>query len=113
MREFGTQMERGGIWIDTRTDRETQPRMYFTSEMWDQRREEASLFIQRLVRGWFARRRTNALKKQKQHKRDEQINLEEEFRKNEEIKHKSEIERRMHPRTKEDFEILYDELEVY
>jgi len=39
--------------------------------------------------------------------------LEEEFRKNEEIKHKREIERRMHPRTKEDFDILFDELEVW
>jgi len=112
MREFGTQMERVGIWIDTRTDKEIQPRMYFTSEMWEQRREEAALFIQRLVRGWFARKRTNALKKEKEEKRNEQIRLEEEFRRQEEIKHKKEIERRMHPRTKEDFDILYDELEV-
>lgn len=38
---------------------------------------------------------------------------EEEFRKKAEIKHKSEIERRMHPRTKEDFNILFDELELW
>jgi hypothetical protein len=112
MREFGVQLERGGIWIDKRKDKEIQPRMYFNSEMWDQRREEASLFVQRLVRGWFARKRTNALKRQKESKRNDQITMEEEFRRNEEIKHKNEIERRMHPRTKDDFDILYDELEV-
>lgn len=38
---------------------------------------------------------------------------EDEFRKNEEIKHKKEIERRTHPRTKQDFNILYDELELW
>jgi hypothetical protein len=65
-----------------------------------------------LVRGWFARKRTNSLRKEKEGKRNEQIRLEEEFRRNEEVKHKKEIERRMHPRTKEDFDILFDELEV-
>ena len=30
----------------------------------------------------------------------------------EEVRHKKEIERRTHPRTKEDFIILYEELEV-
>lgn len=41
------------------------------------------------------------------------MDQEEEFRKNEELKHKKEIERRTHPRTKEDFQILYDELELW
>lgn len=35
MREFGTQMERTGIWIDPREDKVMQPRMYFTKEMWE------------------------------------------------------------------------------
>jgi len=38
---------------------------------------------------------------------------EEEFRKKAEVKHKQEIERRMHPRTKDDFNILFDELELW
>lgn len=45
MREFGTQMERRFLWIDKRNDKAMQPRVYFTSEMWDARREEAALFI--------------------------------------------------------------------
>ena len=112
MREFGAQMERQGLWIDQRNDKEFQSKKYFTSEMWDQRREYAALYIQRLVRGWFARKRTNSLKKSKEEKRKDQLGQEEEFRKKQEIKHKTEIERRMHPRKTDDFDILYDELEV-
>lgn len=112
MREFGTQVERKGIWIDKREDVEIQAKMYFSSEMWEARREAASLFIQRLVRGWFARKRTAALKKEREDKRKAELAMEEEFRKKEEIRHKKEIERRMHPRTKEDFATLYEELEV-
>jgi hypothetical protein len=58
-------MEKEGIFIDTRNDKLVQPVMYFNSEMWEERRNEAALFIQRLTRGWFARKRANALKKKK------------------------------------------------
>lgn len=81
--------------------------------MWEERREEAALYIQRKVRGWRARRRTQKLKKQKEEKRKEQLEKEEEYRRKEEAKHKREIERRTHPRTKDDFNILYDELELW
>ncbi len=61
-------MEVEGLFIDTRTDRVVEPRFYFDSNMWEQRRNEAALFIQRLTRGMFARNRTNELKRQKQQK---------------------------------------------
>lgn len=38
--------------------------------------------------------------------------MQENQRKNEETRHKEEIERRRNPKTKKDFEILYNELEV-
>jgi hypothetical protein len=62
---MGTQMEKENLFIDRRNDKIVETRMYFTSEMWEERREEAALYIQRLVRGWFARRRTNALRDQR------------------------------------------------
>lgn len=55
-------MEKIGLYIDKRSNKSTEAKMYFTSEMWEERREEAALYIQRLIRGWFARRRTNALR---------------------------------------------------
>jgi hypothetical protein len=65
MREMGTQMEKENLFIDQRKDKVVETRMYFTSEMWEERREEAALYVQRLIRGWFARRRTNSLRDQR------------------------------------------------
>ena len=39
--------------------------MYFDSEMWNERRQEAALYIQRLTRGWFGRIRAKNLKEKK------------------------------------------------
>ena len=38
---------------------------YFDSEMWLERRNEAALYIQRLTRGWFARKLASKLRRQK------------------------------------------------
>ena len=105
-------MEREGIWIDSRQDKTLQPKTYFTSEMWARLREAKTLHIQRMVRGWFARRVADALLKERNLLRIEQAKREEEFRQKEEEKHKKEIERRIHPKNPKDFEILYKELEV-
>jgi len=59
-------MERRFIWIDKRNDKPMIPFSYFTSQMWDARREEAALFIQRLFRGWLARKRVNNLRKKRE-----------------------------------------------
>jgi hypothetical protein len=47
--------------------------MYFDSNMWEERRNEAALYIQRLTRGWFARKLANKLRKQKYDKIQKQI----------------------------------------
>ena len=38
MREFGTQMERTGIYIDKRSDKKAIAKPYFSSKMWNERR---------------------------------------------------------------------------
>ena len=45
MREFGTQMEKVGLFIDTRKDKIMYPKPYFSSEMWKKQREETTLLI--------------------------------------------------------------------
>lgn len=87
-REYGTQMEVAGLFIDTRNDRVVEPKFYFDSKMWEERRNEAALFIQRLTRGMFARNRTNELKRQKMEAARTKMEQEEKIRKAEEIKHK-------------------------
>lgn len=56
--------------------------MYFDSDMWYDRRREAVLYIQRLVRGWFARRRSKKLKKIKEDQYLQQMEIVEKKRKN-------------------------------
>ena len=106
-------MEKEGLFIDTRTDKVVEPNMYFDSDMWYDRRWEAALFIQRLVRGWFARRRAKKLKSNKEEEFKREVEMNEKKRKNEEVRHKEEIERRRNPKSKKDFDILYHELEVW
>ena len=113
MREQGCQMETGGIFIDRRDDKIIYPRKYFSSSMWTKQREETTLYIQCRVRGWFARRRANKLRKNRFDRDGELISRQAELQQMEEERHKEEIERRMHPKTAKDFDILYNELEAW
>ena len=76
-------MEKEGLFLDTRTDKPMEPQMYFDSDMWEERRNEAALFIQRLTRGWFARKRANGLKKHKQDEYQRDQEMDEKRRKDE------------------------------
>ena len=71
-----------------RTDKVVEPSMYFDSEMCEERRNEAALFIQRLTRGWFARKLATRLKNQKLKQFQKELEEESEFRKTEEQRHK-------------------------
>lgn len=113
MREFGTQMEKSELYLDRRADTIIYPRPYFSSAMWKKQREETTLYIQCHVRGWFARRLANSLRKQRDDKEQEVRRRREELRLQEEQKHKEEIERRMHPKKGKDFEVLFNELEAW
>jgi hypothetical protein len=113
-RELGTQMDKiGVVWLDPRKDREVLPQPYFTSEEWLMQREEAALYIQRCTRRWFAVKRRKELKAIRDENDQKILKRQEELRKEEEKKHKAEIERRMEPRSQEDFEILFKELEMW
>ena len=84
-------MEKEGLFIDARTDKNVRPNMYFDSEMWEQRRNQAALFIQRLTKGWFARKLAAKLRRQKYEKIQKEVEEDQAFRKQEEIRHKQEI----------------------
>ena len=63
-------MEKPGLYIDTRNDKIIYPKKYFSSAMWNKKREATTLKIQCHVRAWFARRTANGLRK----KRDDRDN---------------------------------------
>lgn len=113
-KECGTQMDKiGVVLLDPRKDKEVEPLTYFTSEEWLVERERAALYIQCCTRRWFAIKRRKELKGIRDESDEKILKRQEELRKEEEKRHKAEIERRMHPRTVDDFEILYKELEMW
>ncbi|CAE7204750.1 IQUB [Symbiodinium microadriaticum] len=113
-RDNGTQMDKVGLYIDSRGDKTMEPRRpYFSSA------DKAALLLERCVmiqchaRGMLARRRTRQLRQMRQ-ERHELARKEAERRQLEaDLRHKREVERRMHPRTFEDFSVLYKELEAW
>jgi len=113
MREQGCQMETAGLFIDRRNDKIIYPRPYFSSAMWTKQREDTTLYIQCRVRGYFARVRANKLRQHKAMRDSEMLARQQEMQETEEKRHKVEIERRMHPKSGKDFEVLYNELEQW
>lgn len=55
-RELGTQMEVVGLFIDRRQDKIMIPTKYFTAEQWDYKKESTVLYLQKMMRGFLARK---------------------------------------------------------
>lgn len=112
-REGGAQTKRSDLHFDTATDREVTPRPYFTSEQLMAVRQKAALHIQCQWRASMAREAAEALRREREEAAA--AAYEDEMRKAAELeaKHQRDIERRMHPRTAEDFGVLYDEVEAW
>ena len=105
-REFGTQMAYVGLYIDTRQDKEIGPTEYFTSEKWEEKKINTVRYLQKMMRGFFARKTCRELKKaREEEKKQIEIQEEEEHKKNE-AKNRKEIKRRLHPKTSNDFKLL-------
>lgn len=110
-REAGTQMERKDIHIDTVRDRIVRARAYFDSTQHHYLKTSSVLSIQCLWRGYVARCRAQAIRDGRL-KRKEAAEAESSIERVEsEAKHKIEVQRRMQPKTFDDFEILYNELD--
>jgi len=110
-REGGTQMSRPDLYMDHSGDREISARPYFNSELLAELRLVKTVVIQCYWRGYVARKRAWNLREELYKKQEDAEEAERKRIVEAESKHKQEIERRMHPRTFDDFEILYNELE--
>jgi len=111
-REYGTQMSKSGLVVDG-DDTILYPRPYFDLQQWEALRLAKTVKIQCHVRGWFARIHAAEVRKQVAERRRIMAEQEAERARVESERRRTEIERRMHPRTAEDFEILYKELEAW
>ena len=112
-REFGTQMAYVGLYIDNRQDKELQVTEYFTADKWEEKRNNTVIYLQKMMRGFFARKTCRELRKEKEDEVKQQEQKEEEERKEQEKNNKREIQRRMHPKTNMDFKLLKDELDAW
>lgn len=96
--EFGSQTSAPNLYIDTRTSRIIKPLKYFDSDLWLKRRTEATLFIQKIIRGYLARKRMSNIKKITSNINDEKNFLIGSFQEKIEAAKLLEIEKRAHPR---------------
>ncbi|XP_039184209.1 IQ and ubiquitin-like domain-containing protein isoform X1 [Crotalus tigris] len=108
-----TQMTKIGVYVSNVTDKLIEPKPYVTAEEYHARRLKAIIVIQTYYRRWLAIQWVNKLK--------EQLRLRLEWERQEELRKQREREekllreynRRMHPKTKDDFELLYHALELW
>ncbi|GFR46844.1 hypothetical protein Agub_g8483 [Astrephomene gubernaculifera] len=113
VREQATQMERPGVLMDETYDKEVTPGRYQTADEREAIVIAATRCIQRWLRGWLGRRRAAYLRRKKAEReaflREQELAAQTEA----EEHRRREIQRRMHPRTAADFEVLYNELEAW
>lgn len=112
-REFGTQMAYIGLYIDQRQDKEMTPTTYFCAEDWEEMRKNTVIYLQKMMRGFFARKTCAELRKERDEEKRIQEEAEEKLRQEQETKNKIEIQRRMHPKTQIDFKLLKEELNTW
>lgn len=55
-REFGTQMQYIGLYIDPRQDKVMTPTAYFEAKDWEIKKENTVLYLQKRMRGFLARK---------------------------------------------------------
>ena len=112
-REGGTQMSRPDLHIDESTDREISARNYFSSEMLSEQKLHNTVVLQCHWRSYRARCHAGSLREAQEAARLAAEEAEKKRAEEAAERHKREVQRRMHPRTASDFEILYNELEAW
>ncbi|NWH81058.1 IQUB protein, partial [Piaya cayana] len=108
-----TQMTKTGLYVSNRTDKLLSPGDYFTADEYHKRRLEAVIVLQTYYRRWHA---INVVQNLREKKRlrlewEAQEDLRKKTEKDERLRR--EHEGKLNPKTKEDFELLYQALELW
>eukprot|EP00003_Mantamonas_plastica_P005770 TRINITY_DN1470_c0_g1_i6.p1 TRINITY_DN1470_c0_g1~~TRINITY_DN1470_c0_g1_i6.p1 ORF type:complete len:621 (+),score=217.31 TRINITY_DN1470_c0_g1_i6:52-1914(+) len=112
-REQGTQMAKPGLYVEDRNDVIVVTGEYFSADEVHNVKVDACITVQKYLRGYFARKRARQLLDERREEYEEEMQKGKEEALEREARRRKEIERRMHPKTKEDFELLYSELEAW
>lgn len=111
--DMATQMTKPGVFVSRIEDRLLTPRPYQTAEQREAIIVRNVIIIQKYYRRWLAKRRFNALKAAYEERVRWEREREEKRLQDIENRRKNDIYRRLNPRTKDDFEILYSALEKW
>ena len=113
VREAGTQMKRKDLHLDETKNVEVEAKAYFSSNQLLELQRQKTLIIQCYWRGYVARKITWDLRDAIYQKQLDRIKEKQDAVRTASDKQKREIERRMNPKSVQDFEILYNELETW
>ncbi|XP_010002636.1 PREDICTED: IQ and ubiquitin-like domain-containing protein [Chaetura pelagica] len=108
-----TQMTKIGLYVSTVTDKSLSPGKYFTAEEYHKRRLEAVIVLQKYFRRWHSINIVQDLRERKRLRLEWEAQEELRKKKEKEEKLRREYERKMNPKTKEDFELLFHDLELW
>ncbi|XP_032913650.1 IQ and ubiquitin-like domain-containing protein isoform X2 [Catharus ustulatus] len=108
-----TQMTKIGLYVSNMTDKLITPGKYFTAEEYHKRRLEAVIVLQKNFRRWHAMNLLQNLKEQKRLRLEQEAQEELQKKWEKEEKLRREYEKKLNPKTKEDFELLFHDLELW
>ncbi|OWK59154.1 IQ and ubiquitin-like domain-containing protein [Lonchura striata] len=108
-----TQMTKTGLYVSNMTDKLLTPGKYFTAEEYHKRRLEAVIVLQKYFRRWHAVNLVQNLKEQKWLRMAWEAQEELQKKREKEEKLRREYEKKLNPKTNEDFELLYHDLELW
>ncbi|XP_069485205.1 IQ motif and ubiquitin-like domain-containing protein [Ambystoma mexicanum] len=108
-----TQMTKIGCYVANLTDKLIEPKVYLTADEYHARRLRAVIVIQKYYRRLSAKRKVDELRSAKLLRMEWECQEEIRKMKEREERLKREHDRRMNPKTREDFEILYHTLEMW
>ncbi|NXS35395.1 IQUB protein, partial [Pomatostomus ruficeps] len=108
-----TQMTKIGLYVSNMTDKIISPRKYFTAEEYHKRRLEAVIVLQKYFRRWHAVNLVQNLLEQKKLRLAREAQEELQKKREKEEKLRREYDRKLNPKTKQDFELVYHDLELW
>ncbi|KAM6384154.1 IQ motif and ubiquitin-like domain-containing protein isoform 1-T4 [Alca torda] len=108
-----TQMTKIGLYVSNMTDKLISPGKYITAEEYHKHRLEAVIVLQKYFRRWHAINVVQNLREEKRLRLAWEAQEELRRKKEKEERLRREHERRLNPKTKDDFELLYNALELW
>ncbi|XP_065599579.1 IQ motif and ubiquitin-like domain-containing protein isoform X3 [Cyrtonyx montezumae] len=108
-----TQMTKRGLYVSNMTDKVIYPGKYLTAEEYHKRRLEAVIVLQKYFRRWYARNLVQNLREKKILRLRWEAQRELQKKKEKEDRLRMEQERKLNPKTREDFDLLYHALESW